>query len=760
MSQINQDADDNKYFATKPSRETAEILEKKINDWNNIIERNRYLEKVRRCWAAYYGANLGDVSAGHEITFTGEQEEYLHLPVNHFRNIACHMLEMTTSSRPAYEARAVNTDYKSLSQTLVADGVLDYYLREKKLEDKLKRAVEYAIVLGTGWMKLAWDAMAGEIIDYDEEGNPMYEGDVIINNLSPFDVVMDGSKEVADDNDWLLVRTFKNKFDLIAKYPELEQDLLAIKDKTDQENYRFMNASYDRTDDVSVFEFFHKRTETLPNGRYMLFCTPSTVMVDMDMPYRQIPVYRVAPSDLIGTPYGYTVMFDLIPLQEIINVLYSAVATNNNAFAVQSILNPRGNDVSLQQMGGMNFIDYNAQIGKPEPMQLTASSGETYNFLDRMVKDMETLSGINSVTRGNPEASLKSGTSLAMVQSMAIQFISGLQNSYVRLCENVGTGLIKMLQDFATSERAITMISGKSKRSYVREFSNKDISNISRVQVSIANPLSRTTAGRVEMARDLLQMGAIKTPQEYLMVMNTGAIELMFEADNKQNMLIRQENERMMDKQPMQVLFTDDHKQHILEHRELLSDPDLRMDPDLTKIVGDHIQQHFTMLQEANPAMLNLLGQQPIQPPPPPAPPAQAGPPPGGAPSPGPQMGHPGPMPGPMGPPPNSGPPSPPAPPPPQGPQGPQPPHGSHPGHPGGGHHGHNSNPGGPPIGPNGGPGNSPPGMAPANQFVLPNGSARITGPGIENGISLPNTPHPPGQFKNFPTDPSQNIVS
>lgn len=724
--------DDGKtYFAAKSSLDTAEILSKKISDWNNIIERNRYLEKVRRCWAAYYGANLGDVSAGHEITFTGEQEELVHLPVNHFRNIGCHILEMTCASRPSFESRAINTDYKSLAQTLVADGVLDYYLREKGLEDKLKKAVEYAIVLASGFIKLAWDAFAGEIYDYDDEGNPMYEGDVVVSLLSPFDVVMDGSKE-NNDHDWYLTRTFKNKFDLIAKYPEFYDEIIAIKDKTAQENYRFMNASYDRTDDVSVYEFFHKRTESLPNGRYMLFCTAESVMIDTDIPYRELPVYRIAPSDMIGTPYGYTSMFDLIPLQESVNVLYSAIMTNNNAFAVQSILNPRGNDVSVSQMGAMNFIDYNAEFGKPEPLQLTGSSPETYNFLDRMVKDMETLSGVNSVTRGNPESTLKSGTSLAMVQSMAIQFISGLQNSYVRLCENVGTGIIKMLQDFATSERAITMISGKSKRSYVKSFSNENISNIARVVVSISNPLSRTTAGRVEMARDLLQMGAIQTPQEYLMVMNTGAIETMFEGDNKENMCIRQENEKMMEKIEVPVIFTDNHKQHILEHKAVLSDPDLRMDPELVKLVGDHIQQHFTMLQECDPNMLMILGQQPIQPPapqgPPPGPPMQ-GPPPPGPQGPGPS----GPMAPQMGPPPlNGGPP--------QRQHAPS-------------HHAVKK-PMGPPPGPMGGPGPQAPGMPQANELTLPDGSRRVTGPGIENGVSLPNIPRGPKGFQNLPTDP------
>ena len=53
---------------------------------------------------------------------------------------------------------------------------------------------------------------------------------------------------------------------------------------------------------------------------------------------------------------------------------------------------------------------------------------------------METLSGVNSVARGNPEASLQSGTALAMVQSQALQFMSGLQQSYIQLIEDVGTG--------------------------------------------------------------------------------------------------------------------------------------------------------------------------------------------------------------------------------------------------------------------------------------------------------------------------------
>ena len=74
-----------------------------------------------------------------------------------------------------------------------------------------------------------------------------------------------------------------------------------------------------------------------------------------------------------------------------------------------------------------------------------------------LIQSMETISGISSVTRGNPEASLKSGTALALIQSMSLQFISGLQQNYVKLIEDVGTNLINILKDYAKTPKTIAI---------------------------------------------------------------------------------------------------------------------------------------------------------------------------------------------------------------------------------------------------------------------------------------------------------------
>src|SRR5690606_13663300 len=105
---------------------------------------------------------------------------------------------------------------------------------------------------------------------------------------------------------------------------------------------------------------------------------------------------------------------------------------------------------------------------------LTQTPPEIFNFMTQIERLMETISGVNSVARGNPEASLKSGAALALVQSMAIQFSQNLQRAYAQLIEDLGTSTINILKDFAAVPR-VAAIAGKSNRPMMREFVGDDL---------------------------------------------------------------------------------------------------------------------------------------------------------------------------------------------------------------------------------------------------------------------------------------------
>jgi hypothetical protein len=220
-----------------------------------------------------------------------------------------------------------------------------------------------------------------------------------------------------------------------------------------------------------------------------------------------------------------------------------------------------------------------------------------------------------------------SGSAMAFMASQAITFSSGLQSSYNQLNERVGTGMINILKDFAATPR-LAIIAGKLNRPNMKTFQGEDLEPINNVVVDATSAVSKTTAGKISIAQDLLKAGMIKTPQEYLTLVETGQSEPLTRGPLMENFLIQQENEWLMDGKPTKALRIDLHGQHIAEHGTLLASPSSREDANLVNAVLAHIAEHeqlAQMMQQQDPAYLAATGQQPLPFPAPPQPPQPQG---------------------------------------------------------------------------------------------------------------------------------------
>jgi hypothetical protein len=595
-------SDSNKYFAAQDSDTTASDLLRRANDWYKGLYSNNYFDTIQRSYLAYHGMFSG--SDGHKISFGGEQGELTKIDINHYCNIAQHMHVMITANKPAFAAKASNSDSKSIIQSKLAASLLEYYMREKNLEKYLSKAVESALILGTGYIKMEWNATLGAVYDIDDEtGVETKEGDIEFRNITPFNVMFDVNRS-SEEHDWVLCRTFKNKYDLMAKYPDQAEKIKNVRPADDYFNYGMDLFSENRTDDIAVYEFIHKKTDAMPDGRYLLFVDDTTTLMDMANPYPGLPIYRVAARDVMGTSFGYSPMFPLLQIQDALNATYSAILSNQSAFAVQSIFVKRGSDIMPKSLeGGLNIIEGNEA---PVPINFTNTPAEVFNFAKTLETQMETISGVSSVTRGNPEASLRSGTALALVQSTSLQYMSGLQQQYIRLMEDVGTGVINLLKTFANTPR-IVMLGGLANKNYIeKQFVGDDLDKINRVTVEVANPLSQTHAGRAQIATDMLQYGIIKNPADYLTVLTSGRLDVMIDPTQRHTILALSENEKMMLGVPVRAIALDDHVQHILEHQAVIADPDLR-EGEVADLVYQHILEHVDLMKTTDPGLLSIL---------------------------------------------------------------------------------------------------------------------------------------------------------
>jgi len=624
------------YFANETGTELLDSLNARVEEYYRYLESSGRLRRMRLAYTNYYG-NDG-LHSSLEIQQGGEQGELNVVKVNEYRNLLQHLLVMTTSQRPALDCRAVNTDAKSMQQTIIGNGIVEYYLKEKKVEVDLKSMCEIALVLEEGFLAMSWNTDMGEEVAVDpDSGRAIKDGDIQFDLLTPLDVIRNPYIENSNPQ-WQILRLQTNKWDLCAKYPEKAEKIQALAQKPDNTQLYWVQSTNKMNEDmVDLFLFYHEKTSAVPKGRAVLF-VQDVLLYDMPLPYKSVPVVRMTPSDQIKSPFGYSVGMDLLALQQLTDALHSVCASNQIRFGVQSVKGPKGADIDVQQIGmGMTYFELDPKyVDLLQPLQLTSTPAEVFNYNDSIAQKMETLSGVNSVARGNPEASLKSGAALALVQSMAVQFNNGLQQSYVQALEQTGTKIIQFLQSFAKSPR-LAAIAGKNNIDKMKSFTSEDILSISRVTCEIANPMSRTLAGRMEIANNLLQNGQIKRPEQYFALLETGRFEPLLDNEMNELLGIQQTKEAILEGQSVPALVTDNHPLYILELKGMLATAEAKANPQLVKAVLDRITQHLNFMRTADPQLLQLCGVTPLPPPP------MAPPPPGPGPSGGanPQMANP-----------------------------------------------------------------------------------------------------------------------
>lgn len=607
---------ESKYWAAQGPDKIASEIMGKVKLYREYTEHSGLLHELRKSFNTYYGA----------VNIESVDQSLKAIHINHYASYVRNIHNMITGSRPAWEVRAVNTDLESQADTQLASGLLDYYMREKHIEVKLTDSCLKALFLKEGWISLGWNATGGEVYGTNPETNePIYEGDFECDTHTILDVCRD-IKRRDMNHEWYILRKFKNKYNLAAKYPEFAEKIIALKpDNRFDIQYELNGFKYANTfkendsDIIATYTLLHKKTEAMPQGRMVEICDDEITLFDGPLPYKDVYLFPITAGPHFENAFGHSYLMDLLPIQDAFDMTVSSILTNQAANAVQNFQVPKGAAPKVTQiMDGMNVWEYDPKAGKMETMDLLKTAPEVFNFAGFLTQQSDLISNVSQIGRGNAPNNM-SGTAMALLQQQAIQSTSGVQMSYTFALENVGTAKIELLQTFAVVPR-VAMIAGKSKKSMLKSFSNKDLNGIGRVYVDRANPLTKTGAGRMEIANNLLAApNMISTPEQYLGVLTTGNLEPLYQRDNSQRMLILSENENLMEGKPVQALMTDNHPTHILEHSCVLDSPEARENPQVVQATLAHIQEHMNLAKSMDPAMAMTLKQASLfQPPPPP----------------------------------------------------------------------------------------------------------------------------------------------
>lgn len=617
------------YFAAREAPEVIGVLAEHISHHSTgIVSTNGIGALWRRNLAAYYpGLLSGD--DGSALSFGGQQGELVKVVANQARSLARQFLSLVTKSRLEFEASALTTESGVMADARLANALAKHIVTDQRLDVLGDRLLETTILAGSAYLKPAWRTDRGRKVTANE-GKNILSGALEISVHHPTDVMFDLSVEHSHERDWAVVRTIKNRWDLVAQFPKLETEILNLPAPT---NDQFLVTTQRASEDLCfVYEFYHRSTVALPDGKLIVFGSAEAVFFDAANPYVNqdgeafIPLCECKPEPILGTPWGYSFFNDLVPLQEMLDASMSTAASNVSAYGLGTMLNPEGNGLSVRDIGGLQFLNYKPASatggGKPEALQLPSTPGEVYRFSETIKTNMMEISGINATLRGAPPSNVTSGTMAATLSANAVEFAAPFAKSYHLCLEQCVFYSILIYKRFATEAQVIA-VSGKNRESSVREFTGKDIGNLSKVTLKTRNALSSTAAGVADQGEKLLKAGLIKTPQQFLELMETGNIESLFETEQSENDLINAENDLLREGRIVHAMSTDVHTTHISQHRQVMNDPELRRlasqyqdgmpageaiatAAGILKAAQDHIIEHLELQRDTDPMLLAI----------------------------------------------------------------------------------------------------------------------------------------------------------
>lgn len=593
------------YFALRKSKDMVAHIEGRANEWNSMLGTNR--EGIGAVWyrniSYYYSNFLKGSGIDSSLEFAGKQGELVKMGVPQARSLTQQFVSLVTKQKLHMEPIAISDDYNTVADTKVASALCESIITKEDVDNKSTKMCEHGMLTGMGYMSCTWDMMKGRPLTADQAGKLVMTGATRIKNHLPTAVWCDYTNEDFYDNDWVVIQDVANKYDLIALYPDMENDIRALSPVNKNiDGLMFWNKQFS-DDYVYTYEFFHRSTPALPQGRYCFFSNQGTVYVDPPSgnPYKDpnknayIPVVQFKPEPIMGTGFGYPKFCDVLPMQEMLDFNFSAIASNNQANAVQAIMNPIGNDISVKNLGGLRFINYKPmQVpggGAPSPLQLTQSSPESYKFSDMLRSYMMEIMNINGALRGSPPPGVTAGNAIATLTTNAIEFTQTFAKAYVNTVEKLMTFSMWGVRNFAKYEDVVEVV-GSNEATSAQAFIGEDFKNISRVRCQIANPLMATAAGRFEVAQQFLKTGMITTPQKYFRVIDGAPVKTLYKDEVSDEDLIQKENDDLRANKSVMALFIDNHQLHKKCHAKLLADPEVRRSAKWMKLVLDHIEQH------------------------------------------------------------------------------------------------------------------------------------------------------------------------
>jgi hypothetical protein len=594
-----------RYFAARDRKDIGRALMERLKPLLSD-ERQTNIDEMRNAYCHLYGVDVG-YGTPTGVTRGGERGELAQLRISAAATDLRAKHALVTAQEVMWKPQAKNGLSSVAEATSKSSDVLEDQWKGNRFGIVGSEFAMGALGFGESFVFHEWDKSAGPALAALDD--KLYrEGAVTYHLVPSWDAWRDSAAKSFAACQWLYVRVWKNRFDLVKEFTELADgregdaameailsacDTPADMGVADGDRYRVTDSEL-----IPVWHFFHLSSVALPMGRHVTLLSEDVVLHDEPLKgpnstYNGMPVHRLADVEVVDSPFARAVFWDTLGAQEVCDAIDTAMATRATMMSAPIFAYEKGSDLSPEILAsGGRAWGYPRGAKPPVEVAPAKVPGESLEYRRDVRSAVRETMGLNDAAVGQQKGAEMNAQASALLASMAVQQAGPFQKKWLAALGAIGQGVLRLLAQKVTQPRTLQMTRSASRHEAVT-YTGEELKGIEGVQVDVGNALEQTAQGRLAIADLYVERGWATGPEQYSQVISTGRLEPISRRNTNEMTLIQYEYEQLLKGKSPPVHYAQNHALHFRENSAAILDPGAVENPDALQAVETHLDEHY-----------------------------------------------------------------------------------------------------------------------------------------------------------------------
>ncbi len=524
--------------------------------------------------------------------------------------------------KPVLKVRAFSDEEGDVKAAQLATGILQYVQDRIGLSESLSRATAWSEICGSVFYKVLWNEEGGRQVAVDEQSLPVYEGEVQVAVVPPFEIFPDR----LDAEDFDGVHSVIQAQAVSAEYI-FEKFGVAVSGTEMQDLFGYAEPSAAKLpssgkgmhsaklkNGVLLLERYTKPTLETPDGTLEIVAGGKLLYAG-PLPYkngergeRTFPFIKQDSLRLPGAFFGTCIVDRLVPVQR----AYNAVRNRKHEFLNRlsmGVLTVEDGSVDADELAEEGLLPGKVivyrQGGKaPEMLDCGNVPSEFKDEEEWLEKEFSLIGGVSDLSQNSTPVRVTSATGLQLLISQDESRLAATVACIQAAMKGIGRQILRLYRQFAGSARLMTL-TGENKKTQVYYF---NASKLSVSDICFEEQSTTTPEEKKAMLLKLYEAGLLSDKDGNLTVENKNRILEAFGFGSYENardisaLHIAKAGEENLELKTGDVTpdSYDEHELHITEHIRFLLSSEFKRSHDggeMKKRFEAHIAQHKKMQQ-------------------------------------------------------------------------------------------------------------------------------------------------------------------